>query len=201
MKVCADVIESLLGMIYLKFGYSAAVEVAQEFGVSLHVAEKLSAQKSKLHVTPRRLLMELVSTLTRKISFENPGLVEEALTHCSALCCAAKYSCLRRGAGQRVSFRANRAQSTVCEAGSHPGGLGPRGGDDSIRYQRRQPVCVACIAGLWPLARRSVSHGKGPRKRRAQGTSQSADRRWERRSTNGSIALFQKSPQQSDRTA
>ena len=86
MKVCADVIESLLGMIYLKFGYSAAVEVAQEFGVSLHVAEKLSAQKSKLHVTPRRLLMELVSTLTRKISFENPGLVEEALTHCSALC-------------------------------------------------------------------------------------------------------------------
>merc|ERR1719296_214742 len=32
-KVCADVIESLIGLIYLNFGYDASIEVSKELGI------------------------------------------------------------------------------------------------------------------------------------------------------------------------
>jgi dsRNA-specific ribonuclease len=84
MKVCADVIEALLGMVYLKFGYAAAMNVAQEVGVSLPV-DKLTGNQKKVEVKPCRLLLELVTKLTGKRMFDNPALVEEALTHPSAI--------------------------------------------------------------------------------------------------------------------
>ena len=34
-KVCADIMESLLGLIYIHFGFQTAVDVAVELGISL----------------------------------------------------------------------------------------------------------------------------------------------------------------------
>ena len=84
MKVCADVIEAILGMVYLHFGYAAAMSVAEEVRVTLPT-DKMTGNQPKAEVKPCHLLLELVTKLTGKTTFNNPALVEEALTHPSAI--------------------------------------------------------------------------------------------------------------------
>ena len=82
MKVCADVIESLLGLIHIRFGYTTAVSVGLEFGVLLPQGKGVTMRNSfKSNVIPRSLVYDAAKRLTGRTHFDCPGLTEEALTH------------------------------------------------------------------------------------------------------------------------
>ena len=85
MKVCADVIEALLGLIYLSLGYKASVEVARELGISLPVDDEDVGLFGNSDFTPRPPLLKAVAESFGQESFNSPQLVEEALTHPSAV--------------------------------------------------------------------------------------------------------------------
>jgi endoribonuclease Dicer len=85
MKVCADVIEAFLGLIYLSSGYQASVEVAHELGISLPTDDEDVGLFGNSDFTPRPSLLKAVAESFGKESFESPQLVEEALTHPSAV--------------------------------------------------------------------------------------------------------------------
>lgn len=84
MKVCADVIESLLGLVYLSAGYEASLSVARELGLILK-RDTTQMQASHDKVNPRKALSEICNRLTGKSVFARPALLEEALTHPSAI--------------------------------------------------------------------------------------------------------------------
>lgn len=86
MKVCADVIEAFLGLIYLSSGYEASVQVAHELGISLPTDdEEVGLFGKQSNFNPRPALLKAVAESFGKESFESPQLVEEALTHPSAV--------------------------------------------------------------------------------------------------------------------
>lgn len=85
MKVCADVIEAILGLIYLACGYQASVEVAYELGVSLPTDDEDVGLFGNTDFEPRPTLLKAVAESFGKKSFQSPQLVEEALTHPSAV--------------------------------------------------------------------------------------------------------------------
>jgi endoribonuclease Dicer len=84
MKVCADTIEALLGLVYLTSGYEASVEIAHELGISLPTdgSETTMAGNSK---QVRPALLDVIKSTIGKDSFKWPHLVEEAFTHPSAV--------------------------------------------------------------------------------------------------------------------
>lgn len=82
-KIFADVLESILGLVYLEFGYTIAMKVADEIGVTLPT-EDYNAPKEFEH-EPKVALLDQVRLCTGYEGFkENPELVEEAFTHPSA---------------------------------------------------------------------------------------------------------------------
>lgn len=82
IKVCADVIESLLGLIHIRFGYKTAISVGLEVGILLPQGKGVTMKNSfQSSVIPRAVVYETAKRLTGRAHFECPGLTEEALTH------------------------------------------------------------------------------------------------------------------------
>lgn len=87
LKVCADVIESLIGLIYIQCGMRDAMEVACELGVSFSYGdanENESRSWSKLR-TVDPSLVKFASSFLGARRFQSPQLLVEATTHQSCL--------------------------------------------------------------------------------------------------------------------
>jgi dsRNA-specific ribonuclease len=82
-KVYADIIESILGLVYLEFNYETALMVADELQVTLPW-DNDTEQKTD-HIMDNTHLLEAVRRCTGYDNFKQPELVEEAFTHPSAL--------------------------------------------------------------------------------------------------------------------
>lgn len=89
-KVCADVIEAILGIVYLDFGYEASVKVAEELGISLpkntendEPNDKDKANKD--HTAIHRELKNLATEFLDYGKFDNESLLLESLTHPSCI--------------------------------------------------------------------------------------------------------------------
>ena len=83
LKVAADVVESLLGLIYLHFDYEKCCEISLELGLSLPFADhdKCAIGSDNQHVVPDSTLLERVKELTGMENFSSPCLVAQAFTH------------------------------------------------------------------------------------------------------------------------
>jgi dsRNA-specific ribonuclease len=82
-KTLADVVEALVGLIYIEFGYDASVEVCRELGLALDFEDVmndcLAADSSN------KYLQEVVKAFSGYEGFRCPQLLEEAFTHPSAI--------------------------------------------------------------------------------------------------------------------
>jgi ERCC4-related helicase/dsRNA-specific ribonuclease len=84
IKVYSDVMESLLGVVFIHFGYYAATEMGLECGLSLP-REDGAGDHIHPNVSPRSHLYDAIKRLTGITGFHKEGLVEEAVTHASAI--------------------------------------------------------------------------------------------------------------------
>ena len=84
-KVCADVMESILGIVYWEFGYEASVEIAEELGLSLPYQIKNNRFSSNSSVSVRQEIIDLSKTFLNIKQFKQPELLMEALTHPSSI--------------------------------------------------------------------------------------------------------------------
>lgn len=82
-KTCADVMESLMGLVYIRFGYEAAYDVAFELGMTIRKGE--SNDKSIPGYVANKRLLTMAKSALNLNTFKRPELVEEALTHPSCL--------------------------------------------------------------------------------------------------------------------
>ncbi|KAG7344127.1 RNA helicase ERCC4-like protein [Nitzschia inconspicua] len=82
-KTMADIVEALLGLIYIKFGYDACREVGQELEISLEFSDLDSTAVGVDH--KNRDLENVVYSCTDYKHFQSPQLLEEAFTHPSAI--------------------------------------------------------------------------------------------------------------------
>ena len=86
MKVCADIMESLLGLIHIHFGYRAATSVGLECGVLLPQGTGVNLNDFiQSNVVPRPTVYDAARRMTGRAHFDCPGLVTEAFTHPSAV--------------------------------------------------------------------------------------------------------------------
>ena len=83
-KVKADVIESLLGAIYLQFGYESAIEVAEELGVSLPKEMNRLVSSADDFSISQELLGKASDFLSMK-EFKCKEILIEAMTHPSKI--------------------------------------------------------------------------------------------------------------------
>ena len=84
-KVCADVVEALLGLVYIKFGYEAAGEVAGDLRISLNKIQKPTDPFPSVMAQLNEFSQQAVEIFLGGHKFRNPALVKEALTHPSCL--------------------------------------------------------------------------------------------------------------------
>ena len=88
-KVCADMIESLLGIVYLHFGYLASMEVAEQLGVSLPAKLDSEYESGVANVTVSKSdeerLKKVTTTLMGKSQFNRTDVLLEAVTHPSCV--------------------------------------------------------------------------------------------------------------------
>lgn len=82
-KTTADVIEALLGVIYLEFGYDACMKIGHELGLSVLWEDFSSISQS--HETDIGKVLDVVRSCTNYDSIRNPYLFEQAFTHPSAI--------------------------------------------------------------------------------------------------------------------
>ena len=82
-KANADVIESLLGLIYVKVSFKAAYDVAAELGITLPRDPDYDYAIEGYKPDPK--LMRVADEILDGISFKHPELLEEALTHPSCI--------------------------------------------------------------------------------------------------------------------
>ncbi len=87
LKILADVIESILGMIYLEFGYYTSVKVANELHVTFPWDETdTSVACGEIGDIDNSELLEVLQKCTGHTeSFSRPKIVSEAFTHPSAI--------------------------------------------------------------------------------------------------------------------
>lgn len=86
MKVCADVIESILGLIFIHFGFEAATSVGRECGVLLPIGSGINLDEFVRPISvPRADAYDAARMATGRGQFSCPLLVEEAFTHPSAV--------------------------------------------------------------------------------------------------------------------
>jgi ERCC4-related helicase/dsRNA-specific ribonuclease len=86
MKVCADVIESILGLIFIHFGFEAATSVGLECGVLLPIGSGINLEDFiRPYFVPRADAYDAARLATGRGQFNYPPLVEEAFTHPSAV--------------------------------------------------------------------------------------------------------------------
>jgi endoribonuclease Dicer len=79
-KMLADIMESLLGLVYLEFDYQTAMAVADELTVTVHWEEP-SLEEPSERVQVDATLLESVLRATGYSGFSRPELVEEAFSH------------------------------------------------------------------------------------------------------------------------
>lgn len=85
-KVCADVVESLLGLIYLHCGMSYAVSVARELGLSISQGDTNGRDNREwCEMTVDSTLVEFATSFLGVKEFRRPLLLVEATTHQSCL--------------------------------------------------------------------------------------------------------------------
>lgn len=85
-KVCADVVESLIGLIYLHCGISDAVSVACELGVSInHGDANGNDNRAWCEMVVDSTLVEFASSFLGVKVLRRPQLLVEATTHQSCL--------------------------------------------------------------------------------------------------------------------
>ncbi len=82
-KTSADVIESILGLVYLHKGFSAAFAIATELGITLP-RDSTYAPPTK-HYKKKENLLSFVEQFLGGLTFKHPELVEEATTHPSCI--------------------------------------------------------------------------------------------------------------------
>lgn len=84
-KACADVIESILGLVYLNCGYENATKVADELQISLPQVDDRKQALPKRNIAPKPLLLSAATAFTGHPRFERPDFVQEAFTHPTAM--------------------------------------------------------------------------------------------------------------------
>lgn len=82
-KMYADIIESLLGLVYVHFGYKDTQSVADDLGVTVLWSEPPEDHETGSFVMSDQL-RETIGRATGYSSFRRPELIEEALAHPSA---------------------------------------------------------------------------------------------------------------------
>lgn len=82
-KTCADVIESVIGLIYVKFSFRAAYDVASELGITLKKEINYCSTKPGYKRKPD--LEDAASTFLGGFRFKQPAFLEEAVTHPSCI--------------------------------------------------------------------------------------------------------------------
>lgn len=86
-KVCADVVESLLGLVYIRCGKDDAMRVASELGISFTFgnadADPENRTWSETSVDPS--LIKFATSFLGVRGFQSPQLLIEAITHQSCL--------------------------------------------------------------------------------------------------------------------
>lgn len=84
-KACADVIESILGLVYLNCGYESATLVADELQISLPQVDDKDKALPYRQIEPKAHLLSVASSFTGHFQFERADLAQEALTHPTAM--------------------------------------------------------------------------------------------------------------------
>jgi dsRNA-specific ribonuclease len=78
-KICADIIEAMLGLIYVEFDYRSALDVAGEMQITLPWTERVHPDGPQEIKHPEA--MAAAKVFTGCIHFADPSLVDEAFTH------------------------------------------------------------------------------------------------------------------------
>jgi len=82
-KVYADVIESLLGLVYVHRGFDAAFDVAKELGITL---EREDGNDEPIdNYEPKKHLLSVIQNFLGGVEINRPELIEEAATHPSCI--------------------------------------------------------------------------------------------------------------------
>lgn len=83
-KTMADIVEALLGLLFVKFGYDACRKVGSELGIS---TEFNDAERNTMScvANQRHELQSIVQACTGYDQFRSSHLLEEAVTHPSAI--------------------------------------------------------------------------------------------------------------------
>ncbi|KAL3918159.1 MAG: hypothetical protein SGILL_004370 [Bacillariaceae sp.] len=84
-KSRADVLESILGLLYVEFGYTACVNVGNELGLSLLLEEAETSAQPKRPEVSKSDQMSTVQECTGYNAFIQPQLFAEAFSHPTAI--------------------------------------------------------------------------------------------------------------------
>lgn len=84
-KVCADVVEALIGLVYTEFGIDACRSLISDMGLipPFHPRSGYMAHMGSIVVAHQKV--EIASKFTGQDAFHNLGLIEEAFCHPTAL--------------------------------------------------------------------------------------------------------------------
>lgn len=83
-KVCADVVEAILGLIFVQFGFAKSVEVSLEIGLTFVNADKLSRRDFWSALEDDGELLAFATNFTGQ-PISDPRLLHEAVTHPSCV--------------------------------------------------------------------------------------------------------------------
>lgn len=83
-KTCADVIESLLGLAYIRCGYRAAFDIADELGITLPL-DDYSNDTLMPNKVSNKTFLDVAESFLNTTEFRDSSLIKEALTHPSCI--------------------------------------------------------------------------------------------------------------------
>ena len=84
-KILADVIESILGLVYLEFGYEVSMQIANELHLLLPLcSSEVVVELDESREVGKKALLDVVRMCTGHQKFSRPRLLDEAFTHPSA---------------------------------------------------------------------------------------------------------------------
>ena len=86
-KVCADVVESLLGLVFIQCGMDDAMSVASELGISFSFSDADAGTENRTwsETCVDQSLIEFATSFLGVQEFHSPQLLVEAITHQSCL--------------------------------------------------------------------------------------------------------------------
>lgn len=92
-KTSADIIESILGLVFLRKGFQAAFDVATELGVTLPRDREYEITSFTKNYKQKQELVSFVENFL-DLKFKHPELIEEATTHPSCMSILTDYEIL-----------------------------------------------------------------------------------------------------------